>query len=347
MIFFLFLQIEWQAINKPYNDDLQELAIYFTIPDEKLKFIVEDSLFYTNYETQLKVFDSKDNQVAGDYWQVRRPEDTLDISDSIKILIPKASSYFDLKIIDLYGGEIFNITEKIIPINYLGNIKWLITNDTLVVSFMVINVQAEAYRINASIADKEKNIPAHVGLYGDTLLFIVEDLAVDMHILKFEVFSESRKLDEITLPIKISRPFYLDNATWSLKIAQLEYIATSSERKTLEHANVEERDSLWWDFWKQYDPTPNTAQNEKEIEYFTRIQYCEENFSHGDAGWQSDRARIYVIYGPPDEIQSRPYELSSIPYLIWYYYGINRKFIFVDRYGFGRYILLNPTGSTI
>lgn len=347
MIFVLFLQIEWQAINKPYNADLQELVIYFTIPDNKLKFIAEDSLFYTNYESQLKVFDSEDNQVAGDYWQTKRPEDTLVISDSIKLLIPKSSSYFDLRIVDLHGGDIFKVSEKILPINYLANIKWLITNDTLRVSFMVINTKEDAYRIRASINAIEKNIPARAGLYGDTVLLSIADLPIDAYTLKFEVFSESQKLDEIELPIKISRPFYLDDVVWSLKVAQLEYIASASERGVLERASVEERDSLWQYFWKQHDPTPNTKYNEKEVEYFTRIQYCEENFSHGDTGWRSDRARIYMTYGPPDEIVSRPYELSSYPYLEWYYYSINRKFIFVDRYGFGRYIVLNPTGSSI
>jgi GWxTD domain-containing protein len=123
----------------------------------------------------------------------------------------------------------------------------------------------------------------------------------------------------------------------------------------LERAYVEERDSLWNRFWKQHDPTPHTELNEMEEEYFGRIAYCEENFSHGDKGWRSDRAKVYVRYGSPDEIQRKPFELyAEFPdpygnrshiydsYVIWFYYRSNLQFVFADRFGLGEYILLNP-----
>jgi len=296
MILFLFLQIEWQTVNKPYSDSLQELVVYFTIPNNKLKFIAEDSLFYANYESQLKVFNRQGNQVVGDYWRVKKPEDTLDVNDSVKILIPKTSSHFNLKIVDLYGSEIFNLTEKILPINYLGNIQWITLNDTLNVTFTLINPNGNVERIVVSIDGVEKTIPARVGSYNDSLFLPVKGFHIDTYTLKFEIFSKSHKIDEVVLPIKISKPFFLDEFTWSLKVTQLEYIATSSERNKLKNARATERDSLWREFWKQHDPTPNTEYNEKEVEYFVRIKYCEEHFSHGDRGWRSDRARIPIRF---------------------------------------------------
>ncbi|KPJ71883.1 hypothetical protein AMJ52_08265 [candidate division TA06 bacterium DG_78] len=347
MIIFLFLQIEWQAVNKPYSESLQELIIYYTIPTYDLQFVAEDSNFYTHYESQLKVYARDGRQVTGDYWETRRLKDSLDIHDSVKIVIPKTSKYFDLRIVDLNAGELLTVTEKIIPINYLANISWSIRNDTLNISFTILNQAGEIDSVYSSIEKIADSKAVHIGTYDDSLSFYVKELSNDTYTLKFMLFSIGEKIDELEIPITISRSFLLDDPSWLLKVDQLVYIATPSEMSQLKSAERTQRDSLWHAFWKEYDPTPHTAYNEKEVDYFSRIEYCEKNFSFGDRGWRSDRAKIYVKYGSPDEIHARPYETGSLPYLIWFYYRINRKFIFVDEHGFGEYMLVNPQGSTI
>ena len=74
-------------------------------------------------------------------------------------------------------------------------------------------------------------------------------------------------------------------------------------------------------------------------DYFKRIEYCKEKFGKGDRGYKSDRARVFMKYGTPDQIESANYEQSTRPYEIWYYYNINRRFVFVDVSGFGEYVL--------
>jgi GWxTD domain-containing protein len=347
MIIFLFLQIEWQAVNRPYSESLQELLIHYTIPTHDLQFIVEDSNFYAHYESQLKVYAKDGSQVTGDYWQRRVLEDSLDIHDSLKIIIPKTSRYYNLRIIDLNAGELINITEKIIPINYLANISWLVTDDTVNISFTVLNQNGDIDSVYSSIKKITDAKAVHVGTYDDSLSLYIEELSNDMYTLKFMLFSMGEKIDELEIPITISRSFFLDDQSWFLKVDQLVYIATPSEMSQLKSAERVQRDSLWHTFWKEYDPTPHTVYNEKEVDYFSRIEYCEKNFSFGDRGWRSDRAKIYMRYGPPDEIHARPYETGSLPYLIWFYYRINRKFIFVDEHGFGEYLVVNMQGSTI
>ena len=170
----------------------------------------------------------------------------------------------------------------------------------------------------------------------------------------------TKRIEYLSIPVTIARPFYLDDISWLDHVTKLEYIATPSELKSLKDTKLNDRDSLWYAFWKQHDPTPNTRYNEKEVEYFDRIEYSEQNFSHGDKGWRSDRGRIYVQYGQPDEIQRRPYELYAPPidpmesivvfydsYEIWMYYKMNRRYIFADRTGLGEYELLNPGGSSL
>ncbi|MCK4941690.1 GWxTD domain-containing protein [candidate division WOR-3 bacterium] len=344
MIFLLFMQIEYQAVHRTYSDSVQELAVYLTIPGQKLHYFAEDTSFIGDYEIQLTVFDKDENQLTGDYWRRMVTEDTANIQDSVKLFIPENSEYYLLKIIDLHAGEIFTAAQRIIQVKNLGNMYWSIDNDTLKFTFGVFNQQGNIDSIIATIGGLVKTISVKRGVYSDSLIFHIADLSIDEYALKLDLYSEQGKIDELIIPIKVTRPFYMDNEMWALRVDQLQYIATPREMDVLEETEVSDRDSLWHEFWDKLDPTPNTEYNEKEIEYFERIAYAEQHFRNGDRGWRSDRARIFVKYGPPDEIQSYPYEIDTFPYEVWWYYKNNLQFVFVDRYGFGQYLLINPTG---
>ncbi|UCF71390.1 MAG: GWxTD domain-containing protein [candidate division WOR-3 bacterium] len=347
MIFILFFQIEYQAVNRVQNDGAQELVLYLNIPERKLQYISREKDFLASYEIQVTVYDEQTNQLTGDYWRRTVLNDTADIVDSVKISIPRKSEFFVLKILDLHGGEIFKSTQRLIQVKNVANIFWSVKEDTLRLTFTVFNQQDNIDSIAATIADSKSVVKARRGTYPDSIEFDVAGLPIDGYDLKLDVYGNAGKIDESIIPIKISRPFYLDDNIWFTKVDQLQYIATPSEMNVLKQADVEQRDSLWVAFWKNFDPTPNTAYNEKEIEYYERIAYAEERFANGDRGWRSDRARVFVRYGPPDEIQSFPYELDSFPYEVWLYYKNNLRFVFVDRYGFGQYLLVNRDGLGI
>ena len=121
---------------------------------------------------------------------------------------------------------------------------------------------------------------------------------------------------------------------------QLELIANPSEIEKIEKADSTEYDSLLDEFWSKRDPTPNTEFNETKEEFFRRVQYANEHFGiTAKPGWKTDRGRIYITYGQPDEIERHPFDLNYYPYEIWYYYSLNLTFVFVDRTGDGNYIL--------
>ncbi len=71
-------------------------------------------------------------------------------------------------------------------------------------------------------------------------------------------------------------------------------------------SNDEERDAFIEQFWQRRDPTPDTEENEFKEEHYRRIAYANEHFSAGRAGWRTDRGRIYIVFGPADEIESHP-----------------------------------------
>ena len=86
----------------------------------------------------------------------------------------------------------------------------------------------------------------------------------------------------------------------------------------------------------------NTEQNEVMEEYYRRVNFTNANFSVFMEGWKTDQGMVYIILGPPSDIDRHPFELDSKPYEIWSYYQFNRQFVFVDQTGFGEYRLVSP-----
>jgi GWxTD domain-containing protein len=87
------------------------------------------------------------------------------------------------------------------------------------------------------------------------------------------------------------------------------YIITDDERKALKQLNTdEERQQFIEQFWLRRDPTPATIENEFKEEHYRRIAYVNELYGwSGIPGWKTDRGRICITYGPPDEIDSHPF----------------------------------------
>ena len=111
------------------------------------------------------------------------------------------------------------------------------------------------------------------------------------------------------------------------------YIITEEERAAFKRlSTAEEQENFIEQFWLRRDPTPDTAENEFKEEHYRRIAYANERFASGIPGWKTDRGRIYIMYGPPDEIEShpsggtyqRPFEegggtTQTYPFEIWRY----------------------------
>jgi GWxTD domain-containing protein len=111
------------------------------------------------------------------------------------------------------------------------------------------------------------------------------------------------------------------------------YIITDEERTAFHRLNTdEEREQFIEQFWLRRDPTPDTIENEFKEEHYRRIAYANERYASGIPGWKADRGRIYITYGPPDEIDSHPSggsyerpieegggETSTYPFETWRY----------------------------
>jgi len=125
-----------------------------------------------------------------------------------------------------------------------------------------------------------------------------------------------------------------------LAITQLKYIADKKEFDKLKNASPEERLEQFEKFWKEHDPTPGTEENEWMDEFYRRIQFANENFTAFREGWKTDMGMIYIIFGPPSDIERHPFDLENKPHEYWIYHNINKEFVFMDQSGFGEYRLL-------
>ena len=155
---------------------------------------------------------------------------------------------------------------------------------------------------------------------------------------------QGKKVDEQEISFSRYKPgisSYVDDVEMAIK--QMRYILSNDERKELKTRLKEDKEQLFFQLWKGRDPTPDTEYNELMDEYFQRVEYVNEHFSGWQPGWETDRGMIYILFGPPDEIQrSNPTASNSAIYQIWNYYKINKQFVFRDQNGFGDYRLDTP-----
>src|ERR1051325_7473220 len=88
---------------------------------------------------------------------------------------------------------------------------------------------------------------------------------------------------------------------------EMSLIITEEEREAFKLlSNDTERENFIEHIWELRDPTPETPENEFRDEFYRRVMYANERFAAGIPGWKTDRGRIYIVYGPPDEIESHP-----------------------------------------
>src|SRR6202171_6122201 len=168
--------------------------------------------------------------------------------------------------------------------------------------------------------------------------------------LKRPVPEKQRKANAKALKIELSKTYrkWLDE--------DVRWIISDEEKSAfMQLSNDEERDQFIEAFWQRRDPTPDTEENEFKEEHYRRIAYANEHYAAGIPGWKTDRGRMYIVFGPADEIDSHPSggsyerpmeegggETSTFPFETWryrYLEGIGQEVIieFVDSCMCGDY----------
>ena len=127
--------------------------------------------------------------------------------------------------------------------------------------------------------------------------------------------------------------------------APLLYLMDPDERGVYPGLTPDGKRAFLRRFWRKRDPTPGTARNEFEELFYRTVGQANTRFREGGAaavpGWRTDRGRIYIRYGEPDEVLERPQAGSTRPYQVWKYTKVrSRRFVFLDAALLGHYELI-------
>jgi len=89
-------------------------------------------------------------------------------------------------------------------------------------------------------------------------------------------------------------------------------------------SNDQERDEFIRQFWVRRNSNPDSAENKFKEEHYRRLAFANTHFAAGEPGWQTDRSRVYIVFGPPDSIDSHPGSGNGAtkPFEVWHYRSI-------------------------
>jgi len=317
--------------------------------------------------------DRKKDVIYGNFWYVKF--DTTTPSPFIKVerfRIRKLDKFkIKLKVSNSRTGETIFEHEEVkklknycfdneclsdpVPVNG-DTVSWpSFSGDSIRFRFLV---SKSFHRIEAKVELCEEEKSFNVPIKGVVLTPVIRKMGTSSFDISFEMPDTLRRGKyvakfEIVLDKNkrfVRNGFFIFKKGGSVLIGNLDnyipalvYVAPYSEVKKIEKAPPGEKMKLWKEFWKKHDPTPGTPENELEEEFVERVTYANEHFSIGRfLGSLTDRGRVYIKLGPPDEIDSHPFDINTLPYQVWYYYEKNLTIVFVDRGGFGDYELYYP-----
>lgn len=129
--------------------------------------------------------------------------------------------------------------------------------------------------------------------------------------------------------------------------APLVYLQDASERGLWNGLSHEGKINYLRQFWAKRDPSPGTSANEAEAAFYQGVAIANRDFSEGGSsgvpGWRTDRGRVFLENGAPDDRMDRSSPSGTVrPYVVWKYThgGRARKYVFMDQTGLGHYELI-------
>jgi len=148
--------------------------------------------------------------------------------------------------------------------------------------------------------------------------------------------------------LNISEYLQFSEEDLNQEFEQLSYLTSQEQKSIFQNLDVESKRIFLAKFWQKLDQAPETEINEFKRQYFELIEYANLNFgSMNKSGWKTDRGRILLTYGIPNEIDRNYMAIDMKPHEIWHYHELEggSLFVFSDLTGFGDFDLLHSTYS--
>jgi len=354
------------------------VSVHVKIPYTELQFIRTDEEFLARYEVAVNLADKNKERIAGAIWSdtLRLPnyKETRNNSNTIttvkSFIVPASELKINVRVTDLYTKKSMILSDGVDQSKMyagelsLGNIiimangesgeNKLLMNESFyeIIDTLRFKVRLlgdhHPYTISYELRVKEESKIKetisidHDGPIDSLLTFVVP--LTDMHYSNYSLFviaedaRENKVMTKARFRVRI-RGVNFEVVNMDEAIKQLAYLTNDRHIKKLMTGTELEKTENFKQFWAEVDPTPGTVENELMEEYYRRVAFSIEAFTVVQEGWKTDRGMIYILFGPPDEIQRGPFELDSKPYQVWEYYHIGKQFVFRDMTGFGDYRL--------
>jgi len=167
---------------------------------------------------------------------------------------------------------------------------------------------------------------------------------VDTAQVPFRIFEPMTISEQSSSQPSIPDPY--NDLTLDEKLHLVTYLLTPDQKTILQRLNNEGKENFMEQYWREHDSNISTKVIENRLEMIERYRYVNRYFSVINTltdGWQTDRGRIYMTYGPSEQTEDISSPISGNPYIIWNYYSIKegQVFVFEDREGFGDYRLVH------
>jgi len=290
----------------------------------------------TNYsyrlEKEIKIVQVKQNQLSLSDIQVassiENTEETSIMVKNGKKIVSNPSRCFGYNYSRAYFYfEVYDLTYSLENISNLFSFSYKITD-----------------KKNKVVADFSR---AYAKPYNDTAIsFYVPTSNLEAGEYDVEVTVRDEDAHNIA---KKHTSFYIQRSPIDLKFVDydkvlnmLTVIAGKNEIRDLKKVVKDQRQQALLTFWKSKDPTPSTIENEFMQEFFRRIAYANRKYSSlGIEGWKTDRGKTYIRFGAPDRIDQSLQRNDWSQYEVWEYFKWQKRFIFLDRHGFGDYRIVS------
>jgi GWxTD domain-containing protein len=161
-------------------------------------------------------------------------------------------------------------------------------------------------------------------------------------------FTRGDGRDTVRTPVFVSFGDDIPLISYEEMLLELRYFAAPDRIKSLRDAPLERRGAVWAEFLRSTDPTPSTPEHEGLQSYFSRILQANNRFREeagGRTGWLSDRGKVFVALGEPDQMYEQTTNTSlSVSSMAsrgrvqyWEYSQYHVRFLFYDETGTGRW----------
>jgi GWxTD domain-containing protein len=202
-------------------------------------------------------------------------------------VVPNPSRLYGLLVNELaLFYEIYDLTEE-----GLG--------DSLVTVYSIIN------KTGGTVYTERRTVAMDVWSVGSVALFDISSLAAGTYLLRVEALDvDGNALASTQAKFDVAWTVLSWGKYRHEVIEDMMYIMKPGELEEFASLSTGDREQYLLEFWRELDPTPGTLDNEAFQEHYRRVHYADVNYTTTGRGALSDMGRLYIKYGPPDDIQS-------------------------------------------